>query len=202
MAAAESTILIHPLTPERWDDLVELFGPERGANSGCWCMWTRLSGKDWKAMARDERRDAFRRIVKKGPPPGLLAYEEGVPVGWVAIGPRSSVARFNVGKTSRPVEGADAPEPSRIHAISCFYIRSGHRKRGLMSKLAEAAVAFAENSGAEAVEVCAIEPEKPLQWGEAFVGVASVFAPLGFREVARRSPKRPLLRLALKSHAS
>jgi GNAT superfamily N-acetyltransferase len=189
---------IHPLTPDRWDDLVNLFGLERGANSGCWCMWPRMPGKDFKAMPREARREAFRRIVGTGPPPGLLAYEEGVPVGWVAVGPRPTLARFNAGKTSRPVEGKDEPDPARIHAISCFYIRPGHRKRGLMGRLAEAAVDFAKRSGAAAVEVCAIEPEKHLQWGEGYVGVASVFRPLGFEEVARRSPRRPLMRRILR----
>jgi len=193
----EGEILIHPLTVDRWDDLVDLFGPERGANSGCWCMWTRVSGKDWRAMTREERRDAFRRLVEAGPPPGLIAYEQGLPVGWVAVGPRPSVARFNASKASRPVEGEGQPGPADIHAISCFYIRSGHRKQGLMRKLADAAVGFAARAGADAVEVCAIEPDRPLQWGEAFVGVASVFSALGFREIARRSPKRPLLRLVL-----
>ncbi|MGE0212200.1 MAG: GNAT family N-acetyltransferase [Parvibaculaceae bacterium] len=185
---------IRPLTPDRWPDLLDLFGPERGANSGCWCMWTRVSGKDWKAMTRGERRDAFHRIVKKGPPPGLIAYRGKVPVGWVAIGPRPSVSRFNGAKTSRPPEKTDEPAPETVHAISCFYIRSGHRGQGLMRLLGEAAVAFAARAGAGAVDVCAIEPEKRLQWGEGFVGLATVFRALGFREIARRSPKRPLMR--------
>ncbi len=33
---------IHPLTPDRWDDLETLFGP-RGAYVGCWCMFWRVS---------------------------------------------------------------------------------------------------------------------------------------------------------------
>jgi hypothetical protein len=189
---------IKHMTPDIWEDLVDLFGPERGANSGCWCMWTRMPGKDWKAMTREERREAFRRVVKMGPPPGLLAYENGRAVGWVAVGPRPSVSRFNSSKASRPVEGPAEPAAQNIHAISCFYTRPGCRKRGLMGELARAAVAFAKDKGAEAVEVCAIEPDKPLQWGEGFVGVASVFASLGFHEIARRSPRRPLMRLSLR----
>ena len=63
-------LALHPLTPERWGDLVDLFGPERGGNSGCWCMWWRMAGADWKAVPRDEKRDRFRVIVEAGPPPG------------------------------------------------------------------------------------------------------------------------------------
>lgn len=188
---------IRPLTTDRWGDLVDLFGPERGANSGCWCMWPRLSGKDWNAMAREDRRDAFRRIVKKGPPPGLIAYDNRMAVGWVAVGPRPSVARFNSGKVSKPLEADDALAPADVHAITCLYVRPGYRGSGLMARLAQAAVAYAREAGAKAVEACVIEPDKRLQWGEGFVGVASVFSELGFQEVARRSPKRPLMRLML-----
>lgn len=189
---------IHPLTPGRWDDLVDLFGPQRGANSGCWCMWTRLPGKDWKATTREERRDALHAIVKAGPPPGLIAYQGKVPVGWVAVGPRPSVWRFDNARASRALEEPGGPEPDMVHAISCFYIRPGHRGHGLMRLLGEAAVAFAGKAGARAVDVCAIEPEKRLQWGEGFVGLATVFRALGFEEIARRSPKRPLMRLVLR----
>jgi len=189
------SLIIHPLTPERWLDLVDLFGPERGANSGCWCMWPRILRSEWNTLGKDGRKRRFSGIVKKGPPPGLLAYEGDVAIGWVAVGPRSSVMRFDTGRNSRPLEEATDPDPDRTYAITCFYIRTGHRKQGLMQKLAEAAAKHARKQGAAAVEACAIEPDKPLQWGDGFVGLATVFRRLGFDEVARRSPKRPLMRL-------
>jgi hypothetical protein len=43
-----SKMTFHPVTPDRWDDLVTLFG-ERGACGGCWCMAWRLKRKDWEA---------------------------------------------------------------------------------------------------------------------------------------------------------
>jgi len=185
----------HPLTPSRWPDLVDLFGPERGANSGCWCMWPRLSSSEWKALGKDGRKRHFGAIVKKGPPPGLLAYEGEVPVGWVAVGPRPTVSRFNTGKLSQPLDDDGGPNPDKTYAITCFYTRAGHRKKGLMDVLARAAVDYAKSRGAEAVEACAIQPDRPMQWGEGFVGLASVYRRVGFSEVARRSPKRPLMRL-------
>ena len=95
-------LAIHPLTPGRWPDLVDLFGPERGANSGCWCMWPRIPRSEWDALGKDGRKRRFAATVKKGPPPGLLAYEGGEAIGWVAVGPRASVSRFNLGRTSKP----------------------------------------------------------------------------------------------------
>jgi predicted GNAT family acetyltransferase len=193
-------LTIHPLTPDRWNDLVELFGPERGACAGCWCLWPRIRGVEFKAMDKAARRAAFRRIVERGPPPGLLAYAGGIAVGWVAVGPRASVKRFDTGKNSRLVE-ADAPDPERDWAITCFYVRSANRGEGLMTALARAAIAYARKNRARIVDVCPIEPTRTLIWGEAFVGIAPVFRPLGFVEVARRSPRRPLMRLNLRAES-
>jgi GNAT superfamily N-acetyltransferase len=185
-----------PLTPARWNDLVDLFGPGRGACAGCWCMWPRMRGVEFKAMTKVARRDAFRRLVENGPPPGLLAYEGRTAVGWVAVGPRRDVARFNLSRVTAPTDevGADL---GTTWAITCFYVRASHRKRGLMQCLARAAIGHARKHGARRIEACPIEPARALIWGEAFVGIPSALTPLGFREIARRSPRRPLLCLDL-----
>jgi predicted GNAT family acetyltransferase len=191
------TLVLRPLTIDRWDDLVDLFGPERGACAGCWCMWPRIRGVNFRALTKEQRRKAFRKIVEAGPPPGLLAYEGKVAVGWVAISPRAAVHRFNISRVSAPVDG-EACDLNRTWALTCFYVRNSHRRQGLTKKLAEAAIGYAKKQKAQCVEVCAIEPARTLSWGEAFVGVASVLRPLGPVEVARRSPKRPLLRFELR----
>jgi len=188
---------IHPLTPGRWEDLVDLFGPQRGASSGCWCMWPFLRGKDWKAMTREERRDALKDKVTDGPAPGLMAYQDGLAVGWVAFGPRERYLRFQLGKTSKPLETDSEDLIRSAYAVTCFYTRSGYRKSGLMAQLLGAALDSARSRGAKIVDACPIDPDKPLQWGEGFVGIAPVFRRAGFEEVARRSPRRPLMRRVL-----
>jgi GNAT superfamily N-acetyltransferase len=192
-----TTLVFRPLTLDRWDDLVDLFGPERGACAGCWCMWPRIRGVEFKALSKQQRQHAFRKLVKTGPPPGLVAYAGKVAVGWVAISPRRAVHRFNISKVSAPVEGPDC-DLDRTWALTCFYVRNSHRRQGVTRQLAEAAIGYAKKHKAQCVEVCAIEPQRTLSWGEAFVGVASVLRPVGLAEVARRSPKRPLLRLELR----
>lgn len=143
---AERDITFYPLTPERWPDLEDLFGPERGANSGCWCIWPRVSAAEFKAMHKSERKAAFRKIVRSGPAPGLVAYEDGKAIGWCAVGPRRSTARFNGARTSRLPD--DEPlEADAIYAITCFFIRPGHRRLGLTKRLALAAIDFARENG-------------------------------------------------------
>jgi hypothetical protein len=67
-----------------------------------------------------------------------------------------------------------------------------------MKELAIAAVGHAKEKGASAVDACPVEADRPLMWGDGFVGIASVFRNLGFTEIARRSPRRPLMRLTLR----
>jgi len=82
--------------------------------------------------------------------------------------------------------------------VNCFYIRSGWRGKRLMRVLLDGALAFAAEEGARIVEACPIDSDRKLVWGEGYVGIASVFRSAGFREVARRSPTRPLMRRELK----
>ncbi|MGE3225761.1 MAG: GNAT family N-acetyltransferase [Parvibaculaceae bacterium] len=171
-----------------------MFGPGKGANSGCWCMWPRLTGAEFRALSKDRRKKAFRSCVAKGPAPGLLLYEDGRAVGWVAVSPRAEVVRFEKARASALEPGS---HPLKHYAITCFYVRAGYRRRGLMAELAKAAIDHAKREKARAIDVCPIETDRPLMWGEGFVGIASVFRGLGFTEVARRSPRRPLMRLSL-----
>ena len=193
---AASRFTARPLTPARWADVEDLFGPEKGANSGCWCMWPRVTGAEFKAMSKAGRKRAFKSCVATGPVPGLLLYEKGQAIGWVAVSPRTNVIRFEKAKTSAIEPGKN---PRTHYAITCFYVRTGHRKRGLMTDLAKAAIDYARKKKAVALDVCPIDTDKPLMWGEGFVGIVSVFAKLGFKEVARRSPRRPLMRLSFKA---
>jgi predicted GNAT family acetyltransferase len=190
-----SQFTVRPLTPSRWLDLEDLFGPDKGANSGCWCMWPRLVSSDFEALSKDQRKKAFRSCVAAGPVPGLLLYEKGKAIGWVAVSPRTEVIRFEKAKASALETGKDA---QGNFAITCFYVRRGHRKRGLMTDLAKAAIDYAKKKKAKAIDVCPIETDKPLMWGEGFVGIVSVFRELGFEVVARRSRRRPLMRLSFR----
>jgi GNAT superfamily N-acetyltransferase len=192
-APDEPDLAIEPLTPERWPDLEDLFGPERGACAGCWCTWPLLPRRQFLAMSKADRRSHFRAVVEAGPAPGLLAYDQGMAVGWCAVAPRQAAIRFDTARPSRPAK--EGEDPSRIFAITCFYVRAGRRGAGLTHRLARAAVAHALARGARAVEACPIDTGRKLAWGEGFVGFPGVFERLGFREIARRSPTRPLLRL-------
>jgi len=55
-------IEVHPITPERWDDLVSLFGPN-GAYSNCWCTYWTWRTAEWERRTPKQRRAELRRQV-------------------------------------------------------------------------------------------------------------------------------------------
>ena len=183
---------IVPLTGARWRDLEQLFGPERGANSGCWCMWWRLTREAWRAMPKAQRKARLRKIVMDGPPIGLIGFSAGAPVGWVQIAPRRATPTFNTARAAAPAD--PRADLDRVWAITCFYIAATARRGGVARALAAAAVAHAFAQGAVAIEACPKEPEGRAS-GDLYMGTPSLFSRLKFREVARRTPLRPLMRL-------
>ena len=178
---------VAPLTPDRWADLEALFG-ERGASSGCWCMWWRVAAKDWERGTGAGNRSVFRRIVDAGPAPGLLAYDGTEPVGWVAVAPRDAYPRLNRSPKLKPVDDTPA------WAITCFYIDRAYRGTGVGGTLLAAAVRHARAEGATAVEGYPIDPGPGrVTNAAAFTGVLDMFRAAGFEEIARRGG-RPILR--------
>jgi len=192
---ADNAFTFHPLTAARFDDLETLFGP-KGASDGCWCMYWRVTAKAWKAGDNAERKSAMCALLDDGAVPGLIAYDGDMPVAWCQITPRAEVPRFNTTRTGKPEMAADATRGD-VWAITCFFIAKSHRNQGLMTALVNAACAFAKARGARVVEGAPIEPQRPLIWGEGYVGIASAFRAAGFEEVARRTPIRPFMRRVL-----
>lgn len=190
-----SRLEIRPLTPERWPDLERLFGPN-GAWGGCWCMFLRLSSKDFEAGCRGggaSNRQAFRRIVSGGSEPGLIAYRAGEPVGWVAIAPREAYGRILRSPVHKPVDDA-----SGVFSVSCFYVARGERGRGVADALLTGAARFARRKGAKQLEAYPNdtgEVRKPAD--QVWRGTLAQFERAGYRVIARRKPARPIVRLAL-----
>jgi len=181
---------IHPVTPDRWRDFEKLFG-RNGACAGCWCMWWRLPAATWRAQQGEGNRKAMRSLVKAGQAPGLIAYADGEPVGWCAVAPREHYVRLAHSRVLKPVDG----QP--LWSVSCFFVARSHRRRGVTVRLLKAAADFARQRGARLLEGYPIEPKRGQPDAFVFTGLASAFRKAGFREVARRSPTRPIFRRAL-----
>jgi GNAT superfamily N-acetyltransferase len=184
-------VTYRPATPERWDDLLELFGPN-GAYSNCWCTWWVLPYRTWGAAEPEERRDVLHRLTLEGAVPGILAYEDSTPVGWVAVGPRQRYARMM--STRAPINGPlDLDDPGWV--VNCFFVPRDNRGRGIAGGLLKAAVEFAFDADATYVAGHPIDAEDHGPGAAAlYVGTLSMFLAAGFTEVGRRGT-RPVVRL-------
>lgn len=187
---------IAPLVPELWADFEDLFG-RQGACYGCWCTHFRLSPTARRASNRERNKDHIKARIEAGPPPGLLAFEGGQAVGWMQIGPRADVPEWNnQGRGSAPIDPADASDPG-VWAISCFFIRTKARGKGLSHRLVQGGIEFARENGARLIEACPIDLSKDSRSIGLFVGSSRVFERAGFQRLVERKPGRPLVRLVL-----
>jgi GNAT superfamily N-acetyltransferase len=184
-------LTIRPLTPDLWPALTDLFG-RLGGCSGCWCMYGRI-GSAYRRRPAAENQAAFRGVVRRGPPPGLLAFDGDVAVGWCQLTPRAAVPWFVRTWRLEPVD--DVP----VWSLSCLYVRKGYRRQGVTSALIAAAVKAAKRAKAPALEAYPFDAAvSPSASG---TGYASTFERAGFRVVARRAPARPIMRHDLKTIA-
>ena len=182
-------LAIHPLTPDLWPALEDLFG-KKGACNGCWCMYWRIGGR-YRKRSGTENKAAFREVVRRGPPPGLLAFDGDVAVGWCQLTPRDALPWLDRAWRLKRLD--DLP----VWSISCFYVRKGYRKRGVTSALIAAAVNAARHGRAPALEAYPLDAA--LTPSASGTGYASAFARAGFKTMARRVPPRPIMRHDLKA---
>src|SRR5512139_1666989 len=93
----------HPLTADRWPDLVKLF--EHHGNPGyCWCMTWRATSAEYKQLAAAGRKRALHSRVTAHIPLGILAYRNAEPVGWCSIAPRETYTRLEKSTTLKRID--------------------------------------------------------------------------------------------------
>lgn len=190
------SIAVAPLTPDLWPAFEDLFG-KQGACYGCWCTHFRLPPAVRRVSDRERNKDHIRARIEAGPPPGLLALEEGSAIGWMQIGPRADVPEWNnKGRGSAPFEPEEAADPA-VWAISCFFIRNKARGQGLTHRLVESGVGYARDNGARFVEACPMDQSRDSRSIGLFVGSARVFEKAGFTRLVERKAGRPLMRKVL-----
>jgi len=187
---------IRPVTAALWPAFEDLFG-KQGACYGCWCTHYRNAPSVRRENNRQRNKDQIRERIEAGPPPGLLAFEDDLAIGWMQVGPRADVPEWNnPGRGSAPLDPADAADPA-VWAISCFFIRNKARGRGLTHRLVAGGIDFARQNGARFLEACPMDLSRDSRSAGLCVGSSRVFEKAGFARAAERKAGRPLMRLAL-----
>jgi GNAT superfamily N-acetyltransferase len=178
----------HPATKERWPDLVELF--DRPVVRTCFCMYYRKTGAGTGVGAKNRR--AMKALADGGTVPGLIGYEDGVPLAWVSLGPRDDYLKLRRSPIMKPVD--DRP----VWSIVCFFVDRNARGRGLSERMLRAVVCYARSRGARLLEAYPVDKEGRSDPDSMFFGAKSMYDRAGFKEVARRKPTRPVVRKALR----
>jgi ribosomal protein S18 acetylase RimI-like enzyme len=174
---------VRPLTPKRFPDLASLF-EEGGDPKWCWCTYFRVRGRDWSNSTRAGNRAELGMLAERADiAPGLIGYRDSRAVGWVSLGPRDGFDRIVHSKVIPKID--ERP----VWSIVCFAVSASARERGIGRALLDAAVAFARNAGAEAVEAYPIDlaAGETIPAESAFGGTVSMFRKAGFEVVAERA---------------
>jgi GNAT superfamily N-acetyltransferase len=196
----EGDVTVVPANQAPWADLQAVFGP-RGEAARCQCQYFRTERAEWRVIDRAERAARLHAQTRCGDPDapatsGLVGYLDAEPVAWCAVEPRPAYLRLRGGRIPWAGRDEDRDDPG-VWAVTCFFTRLGYRRRGMSAVLTRAAVQFARQRGARAVEGYPMipRPGQEVTWGELFIGSRSSFADAGFTEVSRPTPRRAVMRL-------
>lgn len=198
----DGALTARPANACPFDDLQTVLGSSTAGR--CQCQRQVLGDVEWWDMPVGERRMLLHEQTNPDDPDapetsGVLAYLDDEPVGWVAVAPRPTYRRYTGPRSSNvPWKGRfeDRADGS-VWAVTCFVVRKGYRGQGLTYELARAAVDFARERGAAAVEGYPIVAKggQIITWDEVSVGTPQVFAAVGLEEVSAPTVRRRVYRV-------
>jgi GNAT superfamily N-acetyltransferase len=177
----------HPVTVERLADLAR-FSESHGRFRYCSCMRWRLTSTEYQRSTKVQRVAALADRVRASIPVGILAYVDGVPVGWCSVAPRETYGALERFRALPRID--DAP----VWSVVCFFVDSHVRRQGITLGLLRAAVEYALSQGAQVIEGYPVEPGARLY---TYMGSPATFRRAGFREVAMTAGERLIMRYNL-----
>ncbi len=179
------------LTSESWKDFELLFG-QRGACGGCWCMNWRIKKSEFEKNKGATNKKLMKNLVDAGEEIGLIAYIDGKPAAWCSVAPREKFCRL---ENSRVLARID---DQQVWSIVCFFISKEFRKMGLSSEVLKGVIKHCKKIKVKILEGYPVEPySKNMPAAFAWTGFPSAFIKAGFKEAARRSKSRPIMRYNL-----
>ena len=182
-AGSAPKLTFRPVTEATREGFLAVFA--KGGPSYCWCMAYRATTEELKAGRGPARRTQMLGRIKKRVPVGLIGYDDGEPVAWVSVAPKS---------TFRGIGGPEPEAGQTVWSLSCMYLKRSHRKAGLGHALIAAAIAQAKKRGADMLEAYPVDPDSP---SYRHMGFVPAYEKAGFAEVAREGSRRHVMQLKL-----
>jgi GNAT superfamily N-acetyltransferase len=198
---ADTAITVVPANEASWEDVERVLVKAKCHGHLCYCQRFKMGEDGWRTAPDEARAFRLREQTGCGDPEseatsGLIAYVDGEPAGWCGVEPRTEFPFLPDARVAWKKRGEDKQDDG-VWAVVCFVTRTEFRRGGVSRALALAAVEFARERGARALEGYAMvtEPGREIIWGELHVGSRSVFEAAGFREVAHPTLRRVVMRL-------
>ena len=174
---------IIPANQASWADLQAVFGTADYPGM-CYCQHYKTRDCHWSSLSGEERHRRLREQTRCDNPratttSGLVAYlGRSRSAGWRSshARPIPACAKVRTVWSGRQEDKTD----DGVWAVTCFVTRKGYRKRGITYALAAAAVGFARDQGARALEAYPMITSP----GKEITGVSCT------SEAARSSPTR------------
>lgn len=82
-----------------------------------------------------------------------------------------------------------------VWSVICFVVPAEYRGQGVAQALLTRAVAYAKKQGATLVEAYPVDKPTRCNDDDTWFGAKSMYDNAGFKEVARRKPRRPVVRI-------
>ena len=147
-----------------------------------------MTSSEFGRSGKVKRIEALRDEVVNGRPTGVLAYADGVPVGWCSIGPREGFRGLERYRKLARIDDAV------VWSVTCFFIDRRYRRKGLTVELLKAAVRYAGDNGARVVEGYPVNPGAA---SYTYMGSPGTFMKAGFADVTPPARDRRIFRIVL-----
>lgn len=186
-------LTIRRLSPGLRDDFLGFFeGPAFADNpkwNSCFCQFLHVDHSivTWSERTAEENRASACERIDCGRMQGLLAYRDGLVVGWCNAAPRLLLDAY----ADEPI-----PEAGHVGQIACFVVAREQRRSGVARELLEQACAMLRDQGLRVAEA---NPSRDAATDAAnHYGPLALYLSAGFRVVRERDDglvvvRRPLL---------
>jgi GNAT superfamily N-acetyltransferase len=179
------------LTKKTWHDFVRLFG-DKGASSGCWCMWWRTADRqEFDRSQGEKNKEKIKHLVWTGDIPGLIGYDKDEPIGWCSVAPRAHFPRLERTRTLKKID------EQAVWSITCLFVARKYRGLGVTELLVKSAIDYVKDNGGNIIESYPSDPKGETIAAFVEAGFKSTFVKVGFYEALKRG-SRPIMRYEIK----
>jgi hypothetical protein len=157
---------------------------------GGWCFCAAWHVPTWEGFGdrSAEQNKQFREeLFARGIYDGYLVYEEGIPSGWVQVGPRDELIKL--------VDQFSLQPDPQAWAITCFALTPKIQGKGLSHEIVRLILKDLRQQGVKKVQAFPKDGEG-LSKETIWTGPLAVFHKAGFK-VIKEDSRRPVLELTL-----